>query len=72
MTRAVQHLTDYGIRDLTLCGIYAEPYVTNKASVRVLEKAGFQCEGTLRANVFKDGQVLNQYLYSYGVKKGKQ
>src|SRR5262245_28061532 len=29
--------------------IYAEPFATNRASVRVLEKAGFTCEGRLNA-----------------------
>ena len=64
-TRAVKSITDYGIRDLGLQRIFAEPYVTNPASARVLEKAGFTREGILRANVFKDGQVLDQFLYSY-------
>ena len=43
----------------------------NKASVRVLEKAGFQCKGILRAKAFKDGQVLDQYRHSCVVKKRK-
>lgn len=42
----------------------AIPYATNTASVRVLEKAGFFLEGTLRANVYKDGRVLDQFLYA--------
>jgi RimJ/RimL family protein N-acetyltransferase len=65
MTRAVTSLTDYGIREWSLQRIYAEPYVSNHASVRVLEKAGFHCEGVLRANAFKDGRVLDQYLYAF-------
>ena len=64
-THAVKSITDYGIRELGLQRIFAEPYVTNPASARVLEKAGFTREGLLRANVFKDGQVLDQFLYSY-------
>ena len=70
MTRAVRALTDYGIRQWNLQRIYAEPYATNQASVRVLEKAGYQCEGTLRASAFKDGRVLDQYLYSYVAEMG--
>ncbi len=70
MTQAVKQPTDYGIRALRLHRIYAEPYATNHASMRVLEKAGFQCEGTLRANAFKDGQVCDQYLYSTIAEKG--
>lgn len=65
MTQAVKSLVAYGIHDLGLLRIFAEPYTTNQASARVLEKAGFKAEGILRSNVFKDGKVLDQYLYSY-------
>jgi RimJ/RimL family protein N-acetyltransferase len=72
MTRAVQRLTAYAISDLKLHRIFAEPYTTNPGSARVLEKAGYQCEGILRSNVFKAGRVLDQYLYSYlGVRSQK-
>jgi RimJ/RimL family protein N-acetyltransferase len=30
----------------------------------VLEKAGFTLEGIMRATVFKDGRILDQYLYA--------
>jgi RimJ/RimL family protein N-acetyltransferase len=42
----------------------AEPYATNPASARVLEKSGYSLEGTLKANVYKDGRILDQNLYS--------
>lgn len=44
--------------------IFAEPYATNAASARVLEKAGFTLEGIVRATVFKEGRILDQYLYA--------
>lgn len=65
MTQAVKSLADDAIHDLKMHRIFAEPYTTNPASARVLEKAGFLCEGILRSSVFKDGKVLDQYLYSY-------
>lgn len=65
MARAVRCLTSFAIRNLHMYRIFAEPYITNPASARVLEKAGFVCEGILRSNVFKDGKVLDQLLYSY-------
>ena len=40
--------------------IFAEPFVFNKASCRVLEKAGFQCEGILR----KNGIVQDMKMYA--------
>jgi ribosomal-protein-alanine N-acetyltransferase len=36
----------------------------NVASARVLEKAGFVCEGRLRRAVIKDGRVLDQLMYA--------
>jgi len=65
MTQAVQSLTDYAIHDLKMHRVFAEPYATNPASARVLDKAGFTCEGVLRSSVFKDGKVLDQCIYSY-------
>lgn len=65
MTEAVKVLTTYATRDLKLHRIFAEPHTTNIASARVLEKAGFVREGRLRSNVFKDGRILDQFLYSY-------
>jgi RimJ/RimL family protein N-acetyltransferase len=72
MTQAVKSMTAYAVRDLNLHRIFAEPYTTNPASVRVLEKAGFICEGLLRSNVFKDGKILDQFLYSYVAKASTQ
>lgn len=65
MTNAVKRVVSYAIQELKLHRIYAEPYATNPASARVLEKAGFSLEGTLRSSVFKNGKVLDQFLYSY-------
>ena len=42
----------------------AEPYTTNRASARVLEKAGLKYEGLLRASAFKDGRLVDQLLYA--------
>ena len=44
--------------------IFAEPFAFNAASCRILEKAGFICEGTLRNNAVKNGQVIDMKMYS--------
>jgi RimJ/RimL family protein N-acetyltransferase len=64
MSEAVAELTRcaFGIFDLER--IYAEPFAGNRASARVLEKAGFVCEGRLRASIFKDGKRLDSFLYA--------
>ena len=64
MTAAVQFLTSWAFRELKLHRISAEPYSTNTASHRVLEKAGFTRDGVLRSSAFKDGRILDQHLYS--------
>ena len=64
MTEAVQILAEYAFTAYDLNRIYAEPYTTNLASSRVLEKAGFLYEGRLKANVFKDGKILDQFIFA--------
>lgn len=44
--------------------IFAEPFAYNTASCRVLEKNGFQYEGTLRSNAVKNGKILDMKLYA--------
>ena len=58
MTLAVKAMTAYAISDMKLHRVFAEPYSTNPASAKVLEKAGFIREGILHANVLKNGDHL--------------
>jgi len=64
MSEAVSELTRWAFGAFDLERIYAEPFANNPASVRVLERAGFACEGRLRSNVFKDGRYLDSFLYA--------
>lgn len=64
MTEAVTKFVDFAFDNFGLVRIYAEPYATNPASCRVLQKAGFELEGRMRSNVIKDGQILDQFLYA--------
>jgi ribosomal-protein-alanine N-acetyltransferase len=36
----------------------------NRASARVLEKAGFIYEGTLRSSIVKDERVVDELVYA--------
>ena len=63
-TRAVQAMVEYAFGELALHRIHAEPFVPNLASARVLEKAGFSLEGRMRANAYKDGRIVDQWLYA--------
>ena len=64
MTEAVKQLCDYVFSQTDIIRIFAEPFAYNLASCRVLEKAGFQYEGTLRSNAVKNGKVLDMKMYA--------
>lgn len=64
MTEAVKQFCDYIFTHTDIIRIYAEPFASNIASCRVLEKAGFKCEGTLRSNAIKNGKVLDMKIYA--------
>ena len=64
MTEAVKQICEYVFAKSDIIRIYAEPFAYNIASCRVLEKAGFQYEGTLRSNAVKNGKVMDMKMYS--------
>ena len=64
MTKAVEGFSRFAFDAYDLHRLYATPYAYNEASIRVLEKSGFVKEGLLRANAFKDGRVVDQYIYA--------
>ena len=61
---AVRQVCTYLFENTDIVRIFAEPYDFNTGSCRVLEKANFVYEGTLRKNAFKNGQFLDMKLYS--------
>jgi ribosomal-protein-alanine N-acetyltransferase len=71
MTEAVKQFTAWTFEHLEVHRIHASVFATNAASIRVLERAGFQREGHLRASVFKQGRILDQFLYAR-IKDGTQ
>ncbi len=64
ITKAIQTVTEYAFDRFGLVRIYAEPYASNSASSKVLEKAGFQLEGRLKGNVYKNGKIMDQFVYA--------
>ena len=64
MSEVVTRFTRYAFDSFDLVRICAEPLAHNRASARVLEKAGFVCEGCMKANVLKDGIILDSLLYA--------
>lgn len=64
VTEVVREVTAESFRRLELTRIFALPFEENVPSIRVLEKAGFVLEGTLRQSAIKDGVIRNQRLYA--------
>ena len=63
-TQALITLTEYAFSEFDLVRLFATVMEWNPASARVLEKAGYQYEGRLRKSAFKDGQIIDQFLYA--------
>jgi [ribosomal protein S5]-alanine N-acetyltransferase len=64
MTEVVKEVTKYGLNKLGLRRMYAYVFPNNKASMRVLEKAGYKFEGILRKNVKKGNKLIDEYLFA--------
>lgn len=64
MTEAVKQACKHIFDRSDIIRIYAEPFACNAASCRVLEKAGFHCEGVLRSNAVKNGKIEDMKMYS--------
>ncbi len=63
-TSAVKQICDYIFDHTDIIRIFAEPFAYNIGSCRILEKAGFLCEGTLRKNAVKNGVILDMKMYA--------
>lgn len=64
MTDAVKQICEYVFNNSDIIRIYAEPFADNKASCRVLEKAGFQFEGILKSNAIKNEKIIDMKMYA--------
>lgn len=64
VTAAVKKACAHVFRGTDIVRIFAEPFAANTASCRVLEKAGFVLEGTMRKNAIKNGRIIDMLLYA--------
>jgi [ribosomal protein S5]-alanine N-acetyltransferase len=62
-TEAVKLLTEYAF-NIGLIRVFAGVFAHNKASQRVLEKAGYTLEAILRSAIIKNGEVMDEHLYA--------
>jgi RimJ/RimL family protein N-acetyltransferase len=64
MSRAVGLMVDHAFGKMKFLRLYAAIYEHNLASMRVLEKNGFQKEAIHRKAVTKGGRRLDEHLYA--------
>ena len=62
--RAIGDIVDYGFTTFDIVRIYARPFSSNKNSQRTLEKAGFKLEARLKNALYKDGEYIDEMIYS--------
>ena len=60
---ALAAFTDYVFATFPFERLEAWVFSSNPASARVLEKAGYEFEATLRRHVFKEGRFLDSLVY---------
>lgn len=64
MTEAVHAVIQFGFERMALNRIEADASVENEASIRILEKLGFQREGIEREQYFEGGEFHDLILFS--------
>ena len=62
-TKAVELITGYGFNILNLNRIYTGVFEYNTASMKVLEKNGFEKEGIFKKAVFKNKKFFDEHRY---------
>jgi ribosomal-protein-alanine N-acetyltransferase len=62
-TEAVIKLTQLVFADSKLQRLYAPVFSANKASMRVLEKAGYKLEGIFEKAICKNGEYFNEHRF---------
>jgi RimJ/RimL family protein N-acetyltransferase len=65
VTEALQAVTRQALAEHGLTRVFALPFSHNRASARVLEKAGYVLEGCLRRSAIKEGVVQDQLQYAF-------
>lgn len=64
VTEAAHAVTDYAFATFDLCRVYAGVFEWNPASMRVLEKAGYEFECRMRKSITKDGETIDELIYA--------
>ena len=64
VVEALKQMTDYAFQTFPeLVRLWAAVFEYNRASMRVLEKAGYQFEGIRKKGAIKNGVLIDEYVY---------
>lgn len=63
MSEATRRICDEAFERFDIVRIFAEPFAHNLGSRKVLEKAGFTYEGTMKCGVYKRGNIYDYCIY---------
>lgn len=64
VTEALKVFTEYAFKNYDVCRLEASVFEWNPASMRVLEKAGYEREACLKKAAFKDGKTIDLIIYA--------
>ena len=64
ITRAIAEMVQFGFNTYDINRIFARPFGSNKASQRVLEKAGFKLEGYFANTIIKNDEYQDELVYA--------
>ena len=63
VSKAVNLITTYGFNDLKLVRIHTGVYEYNIASMKVLEKNGYEKDGIFKKAILKNGKIWDEHRY---------
>lgn len=64
MTSAIKEIIQFAFCELGMKRIYANVFLNNLASQKVLLKSGFIKEGHLRKNYYKNKELIDTYIFA--------
>lgn len=64
ISKAVSEMVGFAFKTYDINRLFARPFGTNLASQRVLEKNGFMLEARFEKAIFKNGEYLDELIYS--------
>lgn len=64
VSEAVKALVEFALENTDITRLFAEVFDNNKASARVVEKAGLVYECTHKKAIIKNGEIMDSHIYT--------